>query len=92
MISKKLKFKSLKIDQRDWGKRELVGTISFSSDHADVNLHLQQEHIERIMEMMSQRMLEVAQEVSDELLADIIEALPNPDLLETDKLKGGDDE
>lgn len=83
----KLTFKRLEIEREEYGQRkgQLSGNIRFYSKHADITFNLEQSHIDRIFEVVSQRMLEVAQEVSDELLADVIEAMPNPDLLDKER-------
>ena len=72
---------NVKIEREQWGSKEgqYTGKISFSSDHADVVFVLEDAHIQRIFEVSLNRLTEVSQEISDELMNDLIESMPRED-------------
>ena len=77
----KMILNKLKIERERWGKKEgeYNGTISFYSDHAEVEFNLTDDHIKRIFELALGKLTEVSQEISDELMADVIESMPKID-------------
>ena len=77
----KMILNKLKIERGKWGKSEgkYTGTISFYSEHAEIEFNLTDEHVKRIFELALGRLTEVSQEISDELMADIIESMPRID-------------
>ena len=77
----KMTLNKVKIERERWGKNEgkHKGVISFFSDHAEVEFNLTDDHIKRIFELALGRLTEVSQEISDELMADVIESMPRID-------------
>lgn len=77
----KMTLNNVKIERERWGKNEgkYKGVISFYSDHANVEFNLTDDHIKRIFELALGRLTEVSQEISDELMADVIESMPRID-------------
>lgn len=66
-------FKRLEIERSTWGDRRLKGQVSFGNDKGRINLNLNEDHINKIFEIVAETMIETAKEASQELTCNIIE-------------------
>ena len=77
----KIILSNVKIERARWGKDEgkYTGVISFTSENADISFQLNDDHVQKIFAIAMNRLTEVAHEVSEELMFDIIESMPKVD-------------
>jgi hypothetical protein len=71
----------LEIERERWGteKGKFKGRIAFENDKKRIEMTLPHDMSERILRVCGDALVDSAKELSSELTADCIEALPNPD-------------
>lgn len=77
----------LEIERERWGnnKGKFKGAVRFSNATKSIELALPHDMSQRILKECGLALVDAAKELAEDLTADCIEALPNPDL---EKLTG----
>lgn len=68
-------FNRLKIERESYGEKkgQLIGSISYKGEQANIELKLNNEQIDKIFHIVADRLVEVSKEAAHELTVDIIE-------------------
>jgi len=72
----------LEIERERWGKDKgkFKGRVKFTNDTKSIEMALPHDMSERILKECGMALVDAAKDLAEDLTADCIEALPNPDL------------